>query len=257
MLNKIIELAKRAGDEILEFYNKEIEVSQKEDSSPLTKADMAAHHVIVDGLKELTPEIPIISEESGVPDYSVRKSWNKLWLVDPLDGTKEFIKKNGEFTVNIALIENGKPTLGVVYVPVKGITYYGEKESGSFKQLKDNSFIKLETPEFKKTGRARIVVSRSHGDGTTVEKLERIGITVIEEVPSGSSIKFCLVAEGKADIYPRLGPTMEWDTAAADAVYRYSTASGEKYSPLIYNKENLLNPYFVIGSNEFIDAEAL
>lgn len=140
MLNKIIELAKRAGEEILRYYDEEIEVSQKEDDSPLTQADLAAHYIIVDGLRELTPKIPIISEESGIPDYSVRKSWDKLWLVDPLDGTKEFIKKNGEFTVNIALIENGKPILGVVYVPAKGITYYGEKEKGSFKQLKDSSF---------------------------------------------------------------------------------------------------------------------
>lgn len=257
MLNKIIELAKKAGDEILRFYDEDIEVSKKEDNSPITKADLAAHHVIVNGLKELTPEIPIISEEFGIPDYSVRKGWKKLWMVDPLDGTKEFIKKNGEFTVNIALIENGIPVLGVVYAPALDLLYYGEKGVGSFKKSEAQDTFQLDVPPFQKPGEARIVVSRSHGDDTTAKKLKSIGIEVIEEVPSGSSIKFCLVAEGKADIYPRLGPTMEWDTAAADAVYRYSIKDGEKSSPLVYNKKNLLNPYFILGLEEKIDAESL
>ena len=257
MIESIIKLAREAGEKILEFYDDEIEVTTKGDDSPLTKADLASHHHIVDGLKSLTPDIPIISEESGVPDYSERKSWTKFWMVDPLDGTKEFIKKNGEFTVNIALMENNIPVLGVVYVPVTKVVYYGEKEVGTFKKVKEEAPVKLEFPEFEVPGEARIVVSRSHGDDATKKKLQAIGIHVIEEVPSGSSIKFCLVAEGKADIYPRLGPTMEWDTAAADAVYRYSTTKGEKYSPLSYNKENLLNPFFILGTNEFIDAEAI
>lgn len=257
MVNDIIRLAREAGERILEFYDEEVEVTTKKDDSPLTKADLAAHHHIVAGLKELTPEIPIISEESGVPDYSERKGWNKFWMVDPLDGTKEFIKKNGEFTVNIALIEGNAPVLGVVYVPATGVVYYGECGIGTFKEDESGTTSQLINPEFKKPGKARIVVSRSHGDDATKQKLKNIGIEVTEEVPSGSSLKFCLVAEGKADIYPRLGPTMEWDTAAADAVYRYSTEEGEKYSPLTYNKENLLNPYFIIGINEFIDAESL
>ena len=257
MIEAIISLAQKAGEKILEYYNDDVEVTTKKDDTPLTKADLAAHHVIVDGLKKLTPDIPIISEESGVPEYEVRKNWTKFWMVDPLDGTKEFIKRNGEFTVNIALVEDGRPVLGVVYVPAQEITFYGEKGSGTFKKGADGTVTQLVTPEFQKPGSASIVVSRSHGDDTTKKKLSAIGIEVSEEVPSGSSIKFCLVAEGKADIYPRLGPTMEWDTAAADAVYRYSTDNGEKYSPLTYNKENLLNPYFIIGINEFIDAEAL
>lgn len=257
MIESIIELAEGAGDKILEFYHNEIEVTTKEDDSPLTKADVAAHNHIVEGLKALTPEIPIISEESGVPDYEIRKGWKKFWMVDPLDGTKEFIKKNGEFTVNIALLEDNIPVLGVVYVPATGVVYYGEKNTGTFKKLPGAEPQKLETPEFQPPGRARIVVSRSHGDDTTRQKLKSIGIEVSEEVPSGSSIKFCLVAEGKADIYPRLGPTMEWDTAAADAVYRYSSSGEPKYSPLTYNKENLLNPYFIIGVNKFIDAQSL
>lgn len=257
MTDSIIKLAREAGEKILEYYKDDIEVTHKGDDSPLTKADLAAHHYIVNGLKKLTPDIPIISEESGVPDYEERKGWKKFWMVDPLDGTKEFIKKNGEFTVNIALLENNIPIFGVVYVPATSVVYYGDKASGTFKLSPGLEAQKLETQEFSKPGNARIVTSRSHGDDATKDKLKEIGIEVVEEVPSGSSLKFCLVAEGKADIYPRLGPTMEWDTAAADAVYRYSTSQGEKYSPLTYNKENLLNPFFILGVNEYIDAQSL
>lgn len=255
MLNRVIKTAQEAGNKILEFYETEVEVITKEDNSPLTKADLAAHHIIVDALKKIDPGTPIISEESGVPDYSERKLWNRFWLVDPLDGTKEFIKKNGEFTVNIALIEGNKPVLGVVYVPAFDVMYYGEKSIGSFKREGNGKAVKLESTPFEAPGKASIVVSRSHGDDTTAQKLKTIGIEVSEEVPSGSSIKFCLVAEGKADLYPRLGPTMEWDTAAADAVYRYSTGSGDKFSPLSYNKETLKNPYFLLGLNEKADVE--
>ncbi|SMO52614.1 3'(2'),5'-bisphosphate nucleotidase CysQ [Gracilimonas mengyeensis] len=255
MLNQVIKTAEEAGKKILEFYETDVEVITKEDDSPLTKADLAAHHIIVDALKEMDPETPVISEESGVPDYEERKQWNRFWLVDPLDGTKEFIKKNGEFTVNIALIEEGKPILGVVYVPAFEVLYYAEESIGSFKRTKEGNPVKLETSMFEAPGKASIVVSRSHGDDTTVEKLNSIGIEVKEEVPSGSSIKFCLVAEGKADLYPRLGPTMEWDTAAADAIYRYSSENGEKYSPLVYNKENLKNPYFLLGLNKEVNIE--
>ncbi|HET8865211.1 MAG TPA: 3'(2'),5'-bisphosphate nucleotidase CysQ [Gracilimonas sp.] len=257
MLNQVIKTAEKAGKKILEFYETDVEVITKDDNSPLTKADLAAHHIIVDALKEMDPETPVISEESGIPEYSERESWDRFWLVDPLDGTKEFIKKNGEFTVNIALIENKKPVLGVVYVPAFDVMYYGEESIGSYKKANGESAEKLETPEFEAPGKARIVVSRSHGDDTTAKKLKGIGIEVSEEVPSGSSIKFCLVAEGKADLYPRLGPTMEWDTAAADAVYRFSAKDGEKYSPLTYNKESFKNPYFLIGLNEYVNVENL
>ncbi|MFY0698247.1 MAG: 3'(2'),5'-bisphosphate nucleotidase CysQ [Balneola sp.] len=257
MIEHIKKIAKEAGQEILKYYDEEIEVESKTDDSPLTKADLAAHHYIVNELKKLTPEIPIISEESGIPDFDERKKWDRFWLVDPLDGTKEFIKKNGEFTVNIALIVQDKPTLGVVYVPAFDILYYGDNASGSFKQESNKSPVQLNTLPYDKSKKARIVVSRSHGDDSTKRKLEKIGIEVSEEVPSGSSLKFCLVAEGKADLYPRLGPTMEWDTAAADAVYRYSIKEGEKLSPLSYNKENFKNPYFLLGLNENINAEEL
>jgi len=257
MINQVIDTAKEAGKKILEFYETKVEVITKDDDSPLTKADIAAHHIIVDALKELSDEIHIISEESGIPDYTERKKWDRFWLVDPLDGTKEFIKKNGEFTVNIALIEYGKPVLGVVYMPASDVLYFAEKTIGSFKQLGSAKPTKLQTKPFTIPGKASIVVSRSHGDDTTKQKLEALGIEVVKEVPSGSSIKFCLVAEGKADLYPRLGPTMEWDTAAADAVYRFSVEEGEKFSPLTYNKENFKNPYFLLGSDSYVNIETI
>lgn len=257
MLNRVIKTAEEAGKKILEFYETDVEVITKDDDSPLTKADLAAHHIILEALKELDPETPVISEESGIPDFEERKQWSRFWLVDPLDGTKEFIKKNGEFTVNIALIEENKPVLGVVYVPAMDVTYYAEKSIGAYKKEKDKEAKKLESNPFEKPGEARIVVSRSHGDDQTAAKLAKIGIEVKKEVPSGSSLKFCLVAEGKADLYPRLGPTMEWDTAAADAIYRYSGMEDEKYSPLVYNKESFKNPYFLLGLNEYVDVESL
>lgn len=257
MLNQVIKTAEEAGKKILEFYETDVEVITKEDDSPLTKADLAAHYIILDNLKEISPDIPIISEESGIPDFEERKKWDRFWLVDPLDGTKEFIKKNGEFTVNIALIEGDSPVMGVVYVPAFDVLYYGEKSIGSFKKEGNDEAKKLESSVFKAPGKAKIVVSRSHGDDTTARKLKKLNIEVQEEVPSGSSIKFCLVAEGKADLYPRLGPTMEWDTAAADAVYRFSSANGPKYSPLTYNKESFKNPYFLLGLDEYVDANNL
>lgn len=256
-IEHVVKIAEEAGEKILSFYHDDIEVTSKEDDSPLTKADLAAHHHIVDGLKRLTPDIPIISEESGVPDYEIRKNWTTYWLVDPLDGTKEFIKKNGEFTVNIALIEHKRPVLGVVTVPVQNITYYAQEGLGAYKKNKNGTVEQVISKEFKKPGKASIVVSRSHGDNATAKKLASIGIDVTREVPSGSSLKFCLVAEGKADLYPRLGPTMEWDTGAADAIYRFSGEKGENFSPLTYNKESLLNPYFLIGINEFIDLKKI
>ena len=200
MIETIIKLAKKAGAATLKFYTEDMDVTSKKDDSPLTKADLASHHIIVDGLRELTPDIPIISEESGIPNYETRKNWNRFWMVDPLDGTKEFIKRNDEFTVNIALVEDSQPVLGVVYAPTLELLYFGGKGLGSFKRVKDSGDIQLDVKPFQKPGKARIVVSRSHGDDTSAKKLSSIGIEVIEEIPSGSSIKFCLVAEGKADI---------------------------------------------------------
>lgn len=244
-----VELAKKAGDAILEVYNTDFDVAEKEDESPLTRADLAAHHVISDGLARQDAHTPIISEEGGLPEFQVRREWSRYWLIDPLDGTKEFIKRNGEFTVNIALIENHRPVFGVVHVPVTGVTYVGSAGAGAWKIEADGTANRIrvaaETPNT-----ARIVGSRSHQSDAVAEWLAAIGEHDI--IAMGSSLKFCVVAEGQADVYPRLGLTSEWDTGAAQAVVE--AAGGAVVTldgmPLAYNtKEEILNPHFiVIGS---------
>lgn len=247
IIDNLIDISIKAGEAILNYYQDDIQVERKDDDSPLTKADLAAHHVITESLKELTPDIPVISEEGGIPDYSERKLWDSYWLVDPLDGTKEFIKKNGEFTVNIALIENGEPVIGVLHIPAKKSTYFGQKSVGSFKVNPEGNKTRIFSSIPKKNQPVTIVTSRSHGSSDTKERVEEMGFKVAREVAAGSSLKFCLVAEGVADVYPRFGPTMEWDTAAGDAVYRYSGKEEYRYSPLEYNKPSLKNEEFVIG----------
>ncbi|MGM0507442.1 MAG: 3'(2'),5'-bisphosphate nucleotidase CysQ [Bacteroidota bacterium] len=246
-MEELLIIAREAGQKIMEIYNGQIRVEKKDDDSPLTKADLAAHYHIKEGLEERWPEIPVLSEEGGIPDHGIRKEWKQFWLVDPLDGTKEFIKRNGEFTVNIALIEENKPVLGVVHVPARNTIYYGSKEEGSYRIRgnRDPERIFSHTPEAGQ--KLRIVTSRSHGSTELRDILTEKGITVGEEIPAGSSLKFCLVAEGTADLYPRLGPTMEWDTAAGDAVFRYSGKDGERSSRIHYNKESLLNEGFMVG----------
>jgi len=246
-INIINEIARKAGGQILTYYDSDVEVGRKSDNSPLTRADMASHREIVKGLREHYPEIPVLSEESDIPEYSVRKNWKHYFLIDPLDGTKEFIKKNGEFTVNIALMENNEPVLGVVYIPAEEVLYFATRQEGAFKQTGNGPKMKIEHEAYDSSKPAKIMVSRSHRGSDTKEKLAEMGIEVSEEIPSGSSLKICFVAEGRADLYPRFGPTMEWDTAAADAVFRYSAKNGEAKSPLKYNKEDLHNPEFIIG----------
>lgn len=246
-VEKIKEIAKRAGDKILKHYHAGMDVDFKQDSSPLTQADLDAHTEIVNSLKELYPEIPVISEESKLPAFEERKKWKQFFLVDPLDGTKEFIKRNGEFTVNIALIRDEIPVLGVVFIPAEGILYFATKEKGAYKENGTGKSERITHTPYKKGSPARIMVSRSHAGNDTREKLAAAGVEVSEEIPSGSSLKFCLVAEGKADLYPRFGPTMEWDTAAADAVYRYSGKNDIRKSPLRYNKPDLKNGEFILG----------
>lgn len=243
-IKDIISIAKKAGEAILEVRGTDFDVDYKTDNSPLTKADLASNKIIIDSLKELTPDIPILSEETKEVPYEKRKDWELFWLIDPLDGTKEFVKKEGEFTVNIALIKNNTPILGVVYVPVKQIIYYGD-ENGSYRE-ENNSVTKLELKEY--TGKLRVVASKSHFNEETKEYIENLG-KEYELVNVGSSVKLCLVAEGKADIYPRLGPTMEWDTAAAHAVVKFTGKKVTNYETneeLTYNKENLLNPWFIV-----------
>ncbi len=270
MLKELIEITRRAGKETLTFYEDEVEVEMKDDDSPVTRADLAAHNVILGELSTLTPEIPIVSEEGSylpdredepassevgqsstadpdIPSYEIRKDWERFWIVDPLDGTKEFIKKNGEFTVNIALIEDGKPIMGVVYAPAEELLYYASRGKGSFKQKGDGAAERLRSVPADRSRPLVLAQSRSHSSDELENWIEEQGITLKDRIRAGSSLKFGLVAEGKADLYVRMGPTMEWDVAAGDAVFRYSGKNGERHSPLTYNKKSLKNEGFVIG----------
>lgn len=244
-IEKINEIAQQAGQAILDIYQRDFQVTEKEDSSPLTEADLASHKIIVAALQALTPEIPVLSEESASIPFSTRKAWQTYWLIDPLDGTKEFIKRNGEFTVNIALIHEGSPVLGVVHVPVTSVTYYGDSSSGAFKSSPEA----LQPIRVTKNHQVplRVAGSRSHAGDSLKRFLEKLGDHEI--VSMGSSLKLCLVAEGKADIYPRLGPTSEWDTAAAQAVVEAAggRVTDTGMNQLCYNsKESLLNPHFLV-----------
>ena len=252
LLGKIRDLATAAGNEILGIYETEYAIEQKDDRSPLTEADMAAHQIIVKGLKALTPTIPILSEESGEIDYATRSHWQQYWLVDPLDGTREFIKRNGEFTVNIALVSGDQVTLGVVLVPVTGVCYYAARHTGAFKIAPDQSAQRIHTRHVQPDNLA-IAGSRSHGSQGFQDFLARIGN--VDIVTIGSSLKSCLVAEGQVDLYPRFGPTSEWDTAAAQCVVEEAggMVTDMQLQPLRYNtKDSLLNPSFVvIGDPEY------
>ncbi|TNE73787.1 3'(2'),5'-bisphosphate nucleotidase [bacterium] len=244
MLEQIVEIAKEAGREILKIYADESRfgIELKGDDSTLTQADLVSHRVIISKLSKIT-DSPIISEEAALPEYSERKQWNEFWLVDPLDGTKEFIKRNGEFTVNIALIKDGEPVFGVIYIPVKDITYFAEKGKGSYKQIGANQPVRIYAS--KKSKPEVAIVSRSHANEALQVWLNEKGIT--QTIDAGSSLKFCLVAEGLADVYPRTGPTMEWDVAAGDCIWRNACENGQNVSDITYNKEDLRNSHFTIG----------
>ena len=242
----LVALARRAGAAILEIYGTEFEVTEKDDASPLTRADLAAHNIIMGGLERHDPHTPVISEEGGLPDYAQRRQWRRYWLVDPLDGTKEFVSRNGEFTVNIALIEDHAPVFGVVHVPVRDVTYVGDTASGARRIAGDGPPEPIRVAETT-PARVRVVGSRSHASKGLGAWLEAIGEH--ELVAMGSSLKFCVVAEGGADVYPRLGPTSEWDTAAAQAVVEAAGGSVVRTdgTPLAYNtKADILNPHFVV-----------
>ncbi|MDH3439766.1 MAG: 3'(2'),5'-bisphosphate nucleotidase CysQ [Gammaproteobacteria bacterium] len=250
LVEPAVALAKSAGDAIMEVYATDFDVQAKDDNSPLTKADMASHRVIDAGLRELTPAIPIISEESGLPGFEERSQWRTYWLIDPLDGTKEFVNRNGEFTVNIALIEGRRPVLGVVHVPVTGKTYTGCEGVGAAVRESGGASRSIAVAR-ESAAPVRVVGSRSHRGASLDAFLERLG--EVEMLPMGSSLKFCVVAEGAADIYPRLGPTSEWDTAAAQAVVEQAGGAVLELDgrPLTYNaKEDILNPHFLVRGPE-------
>ena len=258
LINEIIAISKYAGKSILEIYNSDFDYELKEDASPLTEADKISHQIIVKGLSLLNYKLPIISEEDSLIPFNIRSKWRNYWLIDPLDGTKEFIKRNGEFTVNIALIENNVPILGIIHIPVLNETYWGSIHHGSYHQIKNKKekriYVSTNTQD-----PLRILTSRSHPSKTLTSILKEINN--YEIILKGSSIKFCLIASGMADIYPRFGPTSEWDSAAGEAIIKFAgghIATLEK-EPLTYNlKESYLNPNFIasngkILSNNFIN----
>jgi len=243
---RLVDICRGAGAAILEWYDGDMGITRKADHSPLTKADLASHELIVSALTKLWPEIPILSEESADIPWSTRQGWQQYWLVDPLDGTKEFINHNGEFTVNIALIKNHQPVLGIVYVPVSGSCYFGTRNYGAWRRDNDAPATAIEVRQ-PATEPVVIVGSRSHANPELASQLSKLGPH--ELISMGSSLKFCLLAEGLADFYPRLGPTSEWDTAAAQAVVEAAGGQVVKIdgSPLAYNtKEDFLNPFFFV-----------
>ena len=245
-IEAVIEIAVRAAEAVLRHYrSRDTWVKQKADGSPLTAADLAAEEIIRAGLEALDGTIPYISEEVDLPGYVERRDWGRYWLVDPLDGTKEFINQTDEFTVNIAMIEAGEPVLGVVAAPALGLLYYARSGEGAWKQVADGEPERLRSTLADPSKPLRIVESRSHPSPALEEFLRPF--VVAERVKSGSSLKFCVVADGRADAYPRLGPTMEWDVAAGDCVYRNSGDPKPHSGTLRYNKPSLENPSFVIG----------
>ena len=259
MITTMSKIARQAGAAILTIYNEDdFGVQVKDDDSPLTRADLAAHRIIVDSLSAALPDIPILSEESGGISWSERSAWDRYFLVDPLDGTKEFINRNGEFTVNIALIEAGVPVKGVVYVPVLDVLYTGDQQLGRATIERDGVMTEIGVRALDDDKPLVIVASRRHGGEALQKCLDVLQqrFADIDTTNMGSSLKLCLVAEGKADLYPRLAPTSEWDTAAAHAVVE---AAGGRVvdtdlNDLRYNqKEDILNPFFYVIADRDYD----
>ncbi|RKR06056.1 3'(2'),5'-bisphosphate nucleotidase [Kushneria sinocarnis] len=252
-LDSVIEIAKRAGQAIMTVRERDFDVEEKEDHSPLTEADMAAHGVIRDALLRLTPQWPILSEESSAAEIEQRGQWSTYWLVDPLDGTKEFIRRSDEFTVNIALIQDHVPVMGIILAPASGICWYGSAGQGAFMEMQGET-RRLQCAPADPEAQLRVVGSRSHKGASTEALVERLRASEWQGI--GSSLKFCLIAEGRADFYPRLGPTSEWDTAAAQLVLEEAGGSvremneqGEIGERLRYNtRDGLLNPYFAAAA---------
>lgn len=246
LLDAVVDISRRAGREILDVYGSDFETRAKADNSPLTEADLRAHQLILDGLKQLSPQLPVLSEEATDIPFAERSTWQRYWLVDPLDGTKEFVSRNGEFTVNIALIDGHRPVLGVVHIPVTDTTYCGIPGKGAWRSEHDRPGIAITVRRVVRPP-LRVVGSRSHGSPKLAAALAALGPHELK--PAGSSIKLCLVAEGSADLYPRLGPTSEWDIAAGQAVLEGAGGQVVQLSDgqaLRYNtRAEFLNPDFL------------
>jgi 3'(2'), 5'-bisphosphate nucleotidase len=255
VIDKLMNISLEAGEEILSIYNQlNVGLEYKLDGSPLSMADLRSNTIIISQLKKYFPSIPIISEENKSIAFELRQNWDRFFLIDPLDGTKEFLRKNGEFTVNIAYLENGIPLRGVVFAPCLNRMYCGSPEHG-FQIFELNQFREFEEHQLNEseeiTRSFRIVASRSHNNEKTEAFISQMRQEYgdVEIVSMGSSLKICLVAEGKAEVYPRLGPTMEWDTAAAHAILNYANCEIINYEtqlPLVYNKVDLINPHFLV-----------
>lgn len=245
-LGKLVDISRRAGLKILEWYDGDMGITRKSDNSPLTRADLASHELITAELSSHWPDIPILSEESADIPWDTRQGWRQYWLVDPLDGTKEFINRNGEFTVNIALIRDHQPVMGIVHVPVTDNSYFGARDLGAWRQHGNDAATAIRVRQT--AAKPPVIVgSRSHANPELTSQLERLG--AFELTSMGSSLKFCRIAEGQADFYPRLGPTSEWDTAAAQAVVEAAGGKVVKIdaSALEYNRKKIyLNPHFFV-----------
>ncbi|RBP69245.1 3'(2'),5'-bisphosphate nucleotidase CysQ [Marinobacter nauticus] len=247
ILPDVIKIADEASEKVLHIYQSDFKVNYKEDHSPITAADIASHDIIVKGLRQISRDIPILSEEGEEIPWEERKKWRRFWLIDPIDGTKDFTQRTGEFTVNIAMIEDGEPVMGVVTAPALKEAFWGIKGEGAHMRDRTGRVHRIRVAEPKDT--LRVVASKNHLNEETRAFIEALGSH--ETVQAGSSLKFCRIAEGHADIYPRMGPTSEWDTAAAHAVL--VAAGGKVQTPegqlLVYGKENILNPNFIAAGN--------
>ncbi len=255
LIPEVSRIARQAGERILDIYERGFDVHTKTDGTPLTTADRASHEIICRELPVLDGNLPVLSEESASADHSGRQGWRQFWLVDPLDGTREFVKRNGEFTVNIALIDGHRPVLGVVHTPVKGLTHWSHAGGPAYRYSGDGEAQSIQVKQFH-GGSPQVVASRSHGRDALAQFLSRLKEREggYDTISMGSALKICIVAEGRGDVYPRLGPTYEWDTAAAQCVLE---SAGGKLTdrqgvPLRYNKNSLLNPWFIAsGSGDY------
>ncbi|RBW48277.1 3'(2'),5'-bisphosphate nucleotidase CysQ [Marinobacter sp. F3R11] len=250
ILPEVIKVADEASTKVLHVYQSDFKVSYKEDESPITAADIASHDIIVKGLRAISRDIPILSEESALAPWEERKHWRRFWLIDPIDGTKDFTQRTGEFTVNIAMIEDGVPVMGVVTAPALKEAFWGIRGEGAYKRDRTGQIHRIRVSEPRET--KRVVASKNHLNDETRAYIETLGEH--ETVQAGSSLKFCRIAEGHADIYPRMGPTCEWDTGAAHAVLLAAGGNVRALDgkSLQYGKEDVLNPHFIAAGNGYV-----